>query len=105
MAERALDAHRPDVPVPVEETSDAHDGVELQEREGGCGVIEIHLPLLQLLSQRLGEGIDVYLEPDCERRLGTDSRTNAAVRTPRNGPRSEERRVGKECRSRWSPYH
>ena len=23
----------------------------------------------------------------------------------RNFPRSEERRVGKECRSRWSPYH
>ena len=22
-----------------------------------------------------------------------------------NGQRSEERRVGKECRSRWSPYH
>ena len=22
-----------------------------------------------------------------------------------NGIRSEERRVGKECRSRWSPYH
>ena len=22
-----------------------------------------------------------------------------------NNPRSEERRVGKECRSRWSPYH
>ena len=22
-----------------------------------------------------------------------------------NGWRSEERRVGKECRSRWSPYH
>ena len=21
------------------------------------------------------------------------------------GARSEERRVGKECRSRWSPYH
>ena len=21
------------------------------------------------------------------------------------GTRSEERRVGKECRSRWSPYH
>src|SRR5215204_7312848 len=27
--------------------------------------------------------------------------TCSAVRTPR----SEERRVGKECRSRWSPYH
>ena len=23
----------------------------------------------------------------------------------RGGKRSEERRVGKECRSRWSPYH
>src|SRR2546427_10252347 len=32
------------------------------------------------------------------------------TRLPRVGPalarrRSEERRVGKECRSRWSPYH
>ena len=32
--------------------------------------------------------------PECD---STDWRT-------RNG-RSEERRVGKECRSRWSPYH
>ena len=23
----------------------------------------------------------------------------------KGGQRSEERRVGKECRSRWSPYH
>ena len=30
--------------------------------------------------------------------LGT---TSSAI----NGMRSEERRVGKECRSRWSPYH
>ena len=26
-------------------------------------------------------------------------------RFPRDTDRSEERRVGKECRSRWSPYH
>ena len=25
--------------------------------------------------------------------------------TEMNSGRSEERRVGKECRSRWSPYH
>ena len=25
--------------------------------------------------------------------------------TSKNVSRSEERRVGKECRSRWSPYH
>src|ERR1051325_6105935 len=34
---------------------------------------------------------------------------NGAPRGPRHHrpppPRSEERRVGKECRSRWSPYH
>ena len=30
--------------------------------------------------------------------------SRAASRPPRP-PRSEERRVGKECRSRWSPYH
>src|SRR5436853_6233487 len=29
----------------------------------------------------------------------------AGVVTVRGADRSEERRVGKECRSRWSPYH
>src|SRR5574337_687726 len=29
----------------------------------------------------------------------------AHVSTIATHPRSEERRVGKECRSRWSPYH
>src|SRR5258708_18288281 len=28
-----------------------------------------------------------------------------AVTAQRGQDRSEERRVGKECRSRWSPYH
>src|SRR5256885_9757767 len=27
------------------------------------------------------------------------------VTSPATAKRSEERRVGKECRSRWSPYH
>ena len=27
------------------------------------------------------------------------------VKMEKNIKRSEERRVGKECRSRWSPYH
>ena len=32
---------------------------------------------------------------------------NVTVKTGEVSPgdRSEERRVGKECRSRWSPYH
>src|SRR3712207_994089 len=29
----------------------------------------------------------------------------AKIRGGGSDPRSEERRVGKECRSRWSPYH
>src|SRR5256885_16647754 len=37
--------------------------------------------------------------------------TKSGIRNPKDlegkrvGVRSEERRVGKECRSRWSPYH
>ena len=33
------------------------------------------------------------------------TRINAAARLNGTTYRSEERRVGKECRSRWSPYH
>src|SRR6266566_4662580 len=85
MAQRALDANRPDVSARIEETGDAHNRVELQQRERGGGVIEIHLPLAQLLCQCFGEGVDVHLEPDRERRLGADSRTYAAVPLPGNG--------------------
>ena len=34
-----------------------------------------------------------------------DTELAQQLATPRPGFRSEERRVGKECRSRWSPYH
>src|SRR2546430_12737002 len=43
--------------------------------------------------------------------VGVIDRLNVPVSTPRLNlssvrcTRSEERRVGKECRSRWSPYH
>src|SRR5436190_8748262 len=32
-------------------------------------------------------------------------RLAASYRAGVGAPRSEERRVGKECRSRWGPYH
>src|ERR1035437_5528178 len=32
-------------------------------------------------------------------------RVSGPYRRPEETDRSEERRVGKECRSRWSPYH
>ena len=34
-----------------------------------------------------------------------DNHTILTAIRPNNKARSEERRVGKECRSRWSPYH
>src|SRR5476649_1256435 len=40
----------------------------------------------------------------CRYRQRQPCRARPRGRKPRS-PRSEERRVGKECRSRWSPYH
>src|SRR2546427_9525518 len=57
------------------------------------------------------------ISPQVENLLRERARSRAPVRgdagadarrAPRRGAphaRSEERRVGKECRSRWSPYH
>src|SRR2546426_562316 len=46
--------------------------------------------------RKAGAHVDVCVLPHQPRRN----------RFPGDGPdRSEERRVGKECRSRWSPYH
>ena len=42
--------------------------------------------------------------PSGEIALVVASRSDAYALT-RAADRSEERRVGKECRSRWSPYH
>src|SRR5260370_39189220 len=42
------------------------------------------------------------------RKAAADSKVKGIIFEPRGlriGWRSEERRVGKECRSRWSPYH
>src|SRR5256885_15079453 len=47
-------------------------------------------------------GLDLGL--DLVRGLGMKRAIGAGDR-PILGSRSEERRVGKECRSRWSPYH
>ena len=59
-----------------------------------------------------------YLSNECSAKLIVAHRVTSplllGIRTEKNGlgsnadeikTRSEERRVGKECRSRWSPYH
>ena len=41
----------------------------------------------------------------CDGTNGTPNLTDRFVLGAGKAYRSEERRVGKECRSRWSPYH
>src|ERR1044071_6654705 len=56
---------------------------------------------------RSGGGIPVWFEGGqmpIQRRLPKRGFTNP-TRVEYNVVQSEERRVGKECRSRWSPYH
>ena len=57
--------------------------------------------LVQLLENQgiLAERKSIYSDIDTLRSLGYD------IQLQRGRGRSEERRVGKECRSRWSPYH
>ena len=50
---------------------------------------DIRTAVLAVLTEGPGHGYDVM--QNLEDKTG--------------GARSEERRVGKECRSRWSPYH
>src|SRR5256885_15398466 len=58
------------------------------------------------LNESFGYGMIVENKAGAGGNLGTE----AVVRAAGDGStwllgRSEERRVGKECRSRWSPYH
>ena len=49
------------------------------------------------------DGVQTYLIPEGGMLKTTNSTTSQL--TWKIQGRSEERRVGKECRSRWSPYH
>ena len=52
----------------------------------------------------LGRGLDALLSMDEVQTEGSSS-INEIELSKIVVNRSEERRVGKECRSRWSPYH
>ena len=45
------------------------------------------------------------MKPMLEICCGSFSDVKTAYENGADDLRSEERRVGKECRSRWSPYH
>ena len=61
---------------------------------------------LALLLYKNGHDVTVWSYQEEEVRMLSEKREHVSklpgVKIP---DRSEERRVGKECRSRWSPYH
>ena len=46
-----------------------------------------------------------WTQPFSDGKIGIQPMGATALQGMKEGPISEERRVGKECRSRWSPYH
>ena len=70
-------------------------GTETFEADAVLTLLHEKYPQTRLLLTA-GSAGSYYL--DAERRLFVPCEKVQAVR-------SEERRVGKECRSRWSPYH
>src|SRR2546425_13279301 len=68
----------------------------LAERLAEVGVARLDAPVVL---RRVPE------TPDARGAVDQEARDLAAGAAPLLLQRSEERRVGKECRSRWSPYH
>src|SRR3712207_8069412 len=79
---------------------------------GVTGVQTCALPISQLLSHTRAAGdvaalehVDLEAGPREVRGRDQPVVAGAADGDRAHADRSEERRVGKECRSRWSPYH
>src|SRR3712207_8792269 len=69
-------------------------------RDWSSDVCSSDLELLELLAPAAFSGLAHF-----EGRGALSGRLGTRVAAPAINLRSEERRVGKESRSRWSPYH
>src|SRR5260370_27300016 len=70
--------------------------VQLRLKDAADDEIKRACDILQPIAQRRGAAFLLNDRPDLAAQAGCDGV---------HVGRSEERRVGKECRSRWSPYH
>ena len=85
--------------------TDSHSGI-LENEASKLGIAVLPMPFY--IDEKLyREGVDISREEFYEMlRKGADVATSQpSPPTMSSSRRSEERRVGKECRSRWSPYH
>src|SRR3712207_4770799 len=97
--ERARAAFAPGIAIP-EVGADTGDWPDLCFLQAGPEGEPIEPGVLSAEGGRFA-----YLAVERGVRLAQAGRVGAIVTAPLNKERSEERRVGKECRSRWSPYH
>src|SRR5260221_8411883 len=67
-----------------------------------AGAMPLWLAPVQVVVLNISEAQGAYASAVAARLKSAGYRVQADLR---NEKRSEERRVGKECRSRWSPYH
>ena len=87
--------------IPTQQAATSEKGIELSEEEATFddGNTETTSRPAQVPEEKLDETFTSI--PPEELGYGENEPEEDASDTPR----SEERRVGKECRSRWSPYH
>ena len=76
---------------------------DLQKREQKYR--EKHNNLIKEFQKKYDSKVKTSLHREVAERLNKLLREKLAKEKVVLGKRSEERRVGKECRSRWSPYH
>jgi len=81
----------------VPERAAIYEAVEIAKKKGHKGVASVVNGVLRSIQR---QGV-----PNLETMKNDVDRISIATSHPRWMVRSEERRVGKECRSRWSPYH
>ena len=78
------------------------------DEDARLGLEKVAEPLLPQVSEGFEDPVDIFHENENRAVLAAgdlDSRIKFDLIDAVQSSRSEERRVGKECRSRWSPYH
>ena len=84
----------------------AKDVQKLREMTG-CGMMDCKKALTEA-EGNMDRAIELLREKGLAasaKKAGRIAAEGMAYAAVIDGVRSEERRVGKECRSRWSPYH
>ena len=66
--------------------------------------VGINMSNFLLINGKDSDGSPDGVSPDIGKKLARELNLKCKL-VQFKKPRSEERRVGKECRSRWSPYH